>query len=171
MSKVTVVPNDHLIIVNGESIIFDEPFEAPNIHALQWDETHGHIELLNSDNIILDLSNYQEKVVPFIEIWEAEKIRIEKREADSALPNAKTFKISEIWEAYNAALTASLTMPISTPTTQDVAVGAALFAIDDPEGLTFIQEIHMKRRDELLEAVDTAQTIEEINSIVISFNI
>ena len=43
MSWVTVVPDDNLIIVNGEGLVF--PYHAPeNMHALQWTSNAGHIE-------------------------------------------------------------------------------------------------------------------------------
>ena len=36
-TPVRVIPADKIIIVGGEAIIFEEPFDAPeNMHALQW---------------------------------------------------------------------------------------------------------------------------------------
>jgi len=41
--RVTVVPDDNLISVNGEGLVFPFPHE-PDMHALQWAGTAGHIE-------------------------------------------------------------------------------------------------------------------------------
>ena len=57
------------------------------------------------------------------------------------------------------------------PTSQDVAVGAALFAVDDAEGLTFIQERHATRRDELLAAVDAADSVEAVQAVDVSYDV
>ena len=43
MPKVTVVPDDRLIIVDGHALCFDYP-SLDGIHALQWDGECGHIE-------------------------------------------------------------------------------------------------------------------------------
>lgn len=85
------------------------------------------------------------------------------------LAEAKAAKRTEIQAGYDAALAASLTMPAAAPTVQDVAVGAALFAVEDAEGLAYVQALHAARRDELLAAVDAAQTVEAVQAIDASY--
>lgn len=74
MKRLTVVPADSLIIIDGEALRFD--FPAPsNLHALQWDNVtqSGHLEFTDDYNQALDGSLYDEEVAPFVALWEAEK--------------------------------------------------------------------------------------------------
>ena len=87
------------------------------------------------------------------------------------LADAKSAKHTEIQTGYDAALAASLTMPAAAPTAQDVAVGAALFAVDDAEGLVFVQFRHAARRDELLAAVDAADSVEAVRAVDVSYDV
>ena len=84
MTRVTVVPADRLIIVNGEALQFDYP-APPNLHALQWDGTaqSGHMEWTDDYNMALDASLYAEEVAPYVQLWEAEKARL-AAEAEAA---------------------------------------------------------------------------------------
>lgn len=81
----------------------------------------------------------------------------------------KADKRREIAAGYTAALTATLTMPAESPSAAEVATGAALFAVDDAEGLADVQTILIARRGELLAAVDAAANREELNEIVIEY--
>ena len=85
------------------------------------------------------------------------------------LEEARAAKTAEIQSGYDAALSASLTMPTETPTAQDVSIGAALFAVDDAEGLVFVRETHAARRDELLAAVEAADTVEAVQAVEVSY--
>ena len=85
------------------------------------------------------------------------------------LDEYKADKRREIAAGYTAALTATLTMPAESPSAADVATGAALFAADDAVGLADVQTILTTRRDELLEAVETAQRRETVSEIVVSY--
>ena len=87
------------------------------------------------------------------------------------LADANAAKRTEIKTGYDAALAASLTMPTAAPTTQDVAVGAALFAVEDAEGLTYVQSRHAARRDELLAAVNAADSVEAVRAVVVSYDV
>lgn len=77
MPRVTVVPADRLIIVNGEPLRFDYP-APPSLHALQWDGTaqSGHMEWTDDYNMMLNASLYDEEVAPYVQLWEAEKGRL-----------------------------------------------------------------------------------------------
>ena len=174
MPTVTVVPVDKLIIVGGEAIVFDTPFVAPaNLHALQWDGQQGHIEWTDDCNWPLEAEAYEDEVAPYVALWQAEKARREKAAAEEetarALPAARETQRAAILSGYDAALAASLTMPTENPTAQDVAVGAALFAVDDAEGLAFVRETHAARRDELLAAVEAADTVEAVQVVEVSY--
>lgn len=82
------------------------------------------------------------------------------------------YKADKRWEiiaGYAAALTATLTMPAESPSTAEVATGAALFAVDDAEGLADVQTILIARRGELLAAVEAAQRRETVSAIVVSY--
>ena len=85
------------------------------------------------------------------------------------LEDIKTAKTAEVLSGYDAALAASLTMPTETPTAQDVSIGAALFAVDDAEGLAFVRQTHAARRDELLATVEAAESVEAVQAVEVSY--
>ena len=172
MPQVTVVPADRLIIVNGTALVF--PYVAPeNLHALQWNEKAGHTEWTDGPNLPLEAKDYDKHVAPYVTLWQAEKDRRERKASEEAaaraLPDAKAAKRTEIRNGYDAALAASLTMPVAAPTTQDVAVGAALFAVEDAEGLTYVQSRHAARRNELLATVEAAESVEAVQAVEVSY--
>lgn len=82
MPRVTVVPADRLIIVNGEALQFDYPAPA-NLHAVQWDGEQGHMEWTDDYNMALGPLLYDEEVAPYVHLWEAEKARL-TAEAEAA---------------------------------------------------------------------------------------
>lgn len=90
MPRVTVVPADRLVIVDGQALTFD--FNAPGrMHALQWDGLQGHIEWRGSGdepphNEVLDADSYADLVAPYVKAWEEEKARQEQvaSEAEAA---------------------------------------------------------------------------------------
>lgn len=82
MPTVTVVPADNLVIVDGEAHVF--PFEAPaNLHALQWRGETGHTEWTDGPNKPLAVDDYDDRVAPFVALWETEKARL-TAEAEAA---------------------------------------------------------------------------------------
>ena len=82
MARVTVVPADRLIIVDGYALCFDYP-SLDGIHALQWDGECGHIEWEYGSNLLLEAADYDGQVAPFVELWQAEKARLEQAVADA----------------------------------------------------------------------------------------
>lgn len=174
MPTVTVVPSDSLIIVDGAALVFT--YVAPeNLHALQWRGDTGHTEWTDGPNKLLIAEDYDEQVAPYVKLWQAEKARLEKKAAEEAaaraLPDAKSAKQSEIQNGYDAALAASLTMPAASPTAQDVSIGAALLAVEDAEGLAYVQALHSARRDDLLAAVEAAETVEAVQAVVVDYDV
>lgn len=87
MPRVTVVPADRLVIVDGQALILD--FNAPErMHALQWDGKQGHIEWQGSDNEPphnepLAADSYAGQVAPYVELWKEEKARLEQAAAEA----------------------------------------------------------------------------------------
>ena len=174
MPTVTVVPSDSLIIVDGAALVFT--YVAPeNLHALQWRGDTGHTEWTDGPNKLLIAEDYDEQVAPYVKLWQAEKARLEKKAAEEAaaraLPDAKSAKQSEIQNGYDAPLAASLTMPAASPTAQDVSIGAALLAVEDAEGLAYVQALHSARRDDLLAAVEAAETVEAVQAVVVDYDV
>ncbi|WP_418740700.1 tail fiber assembly protein [Desulfovibrio sp.] len=87
MSRVTVVPADRLVIVDGLALTFD--FNAPKrMHALQWDGLQGHIEWDGSGhepprNELLTADSYADRIAPYVKLWEEEKARLEQAAAEA----------------------------------------------------------------------------------------
>lgn len=82
---VTVVPSDNLIIVEGEALRFT--FESTEgIHAIQWHNGSGHIEVAGQNNIALNAADYAEKVEPFVTLWKAERARLDAEAAAANKP-------------------------------------------------------------------------------------
>ncbi len=79
---ITVVPSDRLIMADGVALHFEFPAD-PSLHALQWHDGSGHMEVAGQGNVALSESDYAEKVAPFAALWEAEKARLEA-EAEAA---------------------------------------------------------------------------------------
>ena len=85
------------------------------------------------------------------------------------LDEYKSDKRREIAAGHAAALTATLTMPVESPSAADLAASAALFAADDAVGLADVQALLATRRDKLLVGVDGAASREELSAIIISY--
>ena len=77
---VIVVPSDRLIIVDGTPLQFDFPVPE-NLHAIQWHNGTGEMEWRDDINHPLTLADYAEDVAPIVELWEAEKARLEDEAA------------------------------------------------------------------------------------------
>ena len=87
MPRVTVVPADRLVIVDGQALTLD--FNAPQrMHALQWDGKQGHIEWEGYGhepprNELLTADSYADRIAPYVKMWEEEKARLEQAEYNS----------------------------------------------------------------------------------------
>lgn len=85
MPRVTVVPADRLVIVDGYALCFD--YTSPDgMHALQWDGKSGHTEWINGPNQALAPEDYDTLVAPYVTAWEQEQNRLEQAatEAEAA---------------------------------------------------------------------------------------
>jgi hypothetical protein len=67
--KVTIIPTDGVVQVDGRAIKLDLTDMQPNIHAVQWDGTTGHVEYNDgSPNALIDnLADFQ----PWLTRWYA----------------------------------------------------------------------------------------------------
>ena len=87
MPRVTIVPADRLVIVDGQALTFE--FSAPErMHALQWDGLQGHIEWKGYGhepprNELLTADSYANRVAPYVKMWEEEKSRLEQAAAEA----------------------------------------------------------------------------------------
>ena len=87
MPRVTIVPADRLVIVDGQALTFE--FSAPErMHALQWDGLQGHIEWKGYGhepprNELLTANSYADRVAPYVKMWEEEKTRLEQAAAEA----------------------------------------------------------------------------------------
>lgn len=88
----------------------------------------------------------------------------------SALEEARQAKVWEIDAAYEGAFAATMTMPqADAPTGPDVTAGAALFAVDDPDGLAYVVAQLNATRQDLLAQGAAAETVEAVTAIVVRY--
>ena len=114
MSRVTVVPSDNVVVVDGVSKVVDCSNVPKFIHAIQWDGVRGHIEFVPIDNVhqgnlaitsfdqfsyLLDFHAHavakekrdaEAKSLKLIQdkVKDAEALRTQKREFDAAMKAA-----------------------------------------------------------------------------------
>ncbi len=143
-TQVTVVPTDNYIIVDGIALTFK--YSSPTtMHALQWANCSGHIELNTGERPIpLTPENYAEHVQPFVRMWEKVKARTEE-EANKppTLDEMKAGAIQAIKDVSYAAEIVGITLQgISIPTdrnSQSMITGAVVGAMLDDTKITHWQ--------------------------------
>ena len=78
-AHITVIPSDGIISVDGEVLFLDSIKKTGNFHALQWHDGAGHVEPGDGlPNEPLSPDDYEERVAPFVALWEEEKARLEE---------------------------------------------------------------------------------------------
>jgi len=87
------------------------------------------------------------------------------------LAEAQAAKRASINAGFDAAMTASLTMPSRTNPASAVELALAIedFKADDPTGWADLRAIHEARRTALLAAVDAATTVEAVQAIAVNY--
>lgn len=67
--KVTIIPRDELVIVDGVGYTgLDLSFIDSSVHAVQWEDNDGHVEVMDNDGNIIEntaltsLGSYQQAV-------------------------------------------------------------------------------------------------------------
>ena len=100
-TAVTVIPSDQVISVDGLAYVFK--FSAPeNLHAIQWSVDSGHCEFNDgTSNRELRERDYDEVILPYVRLWEAENRRVEQKRAEdeieyNKLPNVKERMLAEL---------------------------------------------------------------------------
>ena len=173
-------PNGEYILEATGATAVALPADIPAGHVARW---NGDVwETVEDHRQHMDERGRKEGGTPYWlpgDTWRSEPRYIEDlgplpegalfEKPERPLDEYKADKRREIIAGYTAALTATLTMPAESPSAADVATGAALFAADDAVGLADVQTILTTRRDELLEAVETAQRRETVSEIVVSY--
>lgn len=111
---VTVIPGDGVISVNGIPMQFKFPPVAGHekVHAIQWHEGSGTLELDGFTSEPLTASDYDRAVAPYVQLWETEKARREAEKAEqeaeyNKLENVKARKLAELSRAMEEAKVSS----------------------------------------------------------------
>ena len=167
MPRVTIVPADSLVIVDGRGL--DVSLTLPgHVHAIQWDGRTGWVEH-NDDtpNTPVTQAEYDALVVPALAAWESARVAADAPPPPLTLEQAKTAKLVAIRAGHDAALAGVVAISDPTPTT--VAVEAALLAATDLTGLEYARQKLVARRDELLAAVAAAAAVEVLDAVVVSY--
>lgn len=99
--NVTVIPADHLIVVDGQPLNFE--FSAPSeLHALHWDGSNMAIETISPDrqmgNITYPAVAYDTQVAPFVALWQAEQDRLTAEANKPSPPPTMAEKIAYLAE-------------------------------------------------------------------------
>lgn len=75
--KISVIPADKTIVVDGEALKFDFQFFPPMLHAIQWNGMNGTMEFTQGASQFIDNPAL---VQPYIDAFNAEKARIENEQ-------------------------------------------------------------------------------------------
>lgn len=86
-----------------------------------------------------------------------------------ALDDLRAAKLAEIAAGYDAALTATLTMPAVSPGSAEIALAAQDFKTNDAEGLEYVRGLLAARRDELEQAAKAAPTQEALKGVRVEY--
>ena len=78
-------------------------------------------------------------------------------------------KLAEIADGYDAALTATLTMPAASPGSAEIALAVQDFLAEDAEGLEYVRGLLAARRVELERAARAAQTREALEAVRVDY--
>ena len=100
---VTVIPGDGVISVNGIPMQFKFPPVAGHekVHAIQWHEGSGTLELDGFTSEPLTADDYDRAVAPYVQFWNTEKAKLDAEAAEqeaeyNRLENVKKRKLVEL---------------------------------------------------------------------------
>ena len=82
---------------------------------------------------------------------------------------ARNEKLREIDAGYESALVAALTMPDANPTPMTISVETSALLAVDPDAVDSIRVVLDSRRDKLRVAVEAADTVDEVESVVVDY--
>lgn len=136
---VTVIPGDGVISVNGIPMQFKFPPVAGHekVHAIQWHEGSGTLELDGFTGEPLTASDYDHAVAPYVQFWNTEKARREKEKAAqeaeyNKIENVKARKLAELNRAMEEAKVSS---SVSIQSSVGYTVNANTTAKQNVDGL------------------------------------
>lgn len=173
-------PNGEYVLEATGATPTPPPADLPAGHVARW--TGEEWEAVEDHRQKMDERGRKRGGTPYWtkeDTWRSEPRYVEdlgplpegalRERPERPLSECKADKRREVQAAYSAALTATLTMPAESPSSAEVATGAALFAADDAVGLADVQAILTKRRDNLMAAVDAAPSREAVESVIIDY--
>jgi len=163
MPRVTIVPADSLVIVDGRGLNVSLTLPG-HVHAIQWDGLTGWVEHNDgTPNTPMTQAEYDALVVPALAAWESARAAADAPPPPPTLEQAKAVKLAAIHAGHDAALAGVVAISDPTPTT--VAVEAALLAATDLTGLEYARQKLAARRNELVADVESATTVEAVEKI------
>lgn len=130
---VTVIPSDKTIIVDGIALPCDFEAHVSGLHALQWHDGKGELEIV-SDGMITNkpIVSYTGEVRPYVDTWQATYDEI-NTPVIPTLEEARETRLSELNDAFEeAAKTAHLISSVG------FEIDANETANRDIEGLTLV---------------------------------
>ena len=98
--KVSIIPSDKTIIVDGQALTFDYDID-PTIHALQWDGDSGEIEY-NDDGIANEQFTDSTLVDTLVSAYEDEVERLEA-EAQAVVDEAEALEAAKTYADHRRA--------------------------------------------------------------------
>lgn len=136
---VTVIPGDGVISVNGIPMQFKFLPVAGHekVHAIQWHDGSGTLELDGFTGEPLTAADYDRAVAPYVQFWNTEKTRREKEKAAqdaeyNKLENVKSRKLAELNRAMEEAKVSS---SVSIQSSVGYTVNANTTAKQNVDGL------------------------------------
>jgi hypothetical protein len=136
---VTVIPGDGVISVGGVPMQFKFPPVAGHekVHAIQWHEGSGTLELDGFTGEPLTAADYDRAVAPYVQFWETEKAKREAEKAEqeseyNKLENVKARKLAELNRAMEEAKVSS---SVSIKSSTGYTVNANTTAKQNVDGL------------------------------------
>ncbi|WCB45029.1 phage tail protein [Nitratidesulfovibrio vulgaris] len=167
MPRVTIVPADSLVIVDGRGLNVSLTLPG-HVHAIQWDGRTGWVEHNDgTPNTPVTQTEYDVLVVPALAAWESARAAADAPPPPLTLEQAKATKLAAIRAGHDAALAGVIALSDPTPTT--VAVEAALLAATDLTGLEYARQKLAMRRNELVADVESATTTQAVEAIQASY--
>lgn len=136
---VTAIPEDGIISVGGLPMQFKFPPVAGHekIHAIQWHEGSGALELDDFTSEPLTASDYDRAVAPYVQFWETERAKREAEKAEqkaeyNRLENVKARKLAELNRAMEEA---KISSSVSIQSSVGYTVNANTTAKQNVDGL------------------------------------
>lgn len=167
MPRVTIVPADSLVIVDGRGLNVSLTLPG-HVHAIQWDGRTWWVEHNDgTPNTPVTQTEYDVLVVPALAAWESARAAADAPPPPLTLEQAKATKLAAIRAGHDAALAGVIALSDPTPTT--VAVEAALLAATDLTELEYARQKLAMRRAELKAMVESSSTFEALEVVEVSY--